>query len=128
MLTILQDMTDTMYKADGIGLAAPQIGILKRLVVIDIGDGLIKLINPTISEQSGEQQGIEGCLSVPGISGQVVRPQKVHIRAQDVTGGYFEMEETDLFARAICHEIDHLNGVLYIDKIVPGVITERFEK
>ena len=79
-------------------------------------------------EQSGEQQGIEGCLSVPGISGQVVRPQKVLIRAQDVTGGYFEMEGTGLFTRAICHEIDHLNGILFIDKIVPGAITEKFEK
>jgi peptide deformylase len=125
MLTLLEDMADTMYQEDGVGLAAPQVGVLKRLVVIDIGAGLIKLINPEIIEQSGQQQGIEGCLSVPGISGEVVRPQKVRIKAQNETGAYFELEGTDLLARAICHEIDHLNGVLFIDKILPDSIVDN---
>lgn len=125
VLTLLEDMADTMYQEDGVGLAAPQVGVLKRLVVIDIGAGLIKLINPEIMEQSGQKQGIEGCLSVPGISGEVVRPQKVRIKAQNETGAYFELEGTDLLARAICHEIDHLNGVLFIDKIVPDSIIDN---
>jgi peptide deformylase len=125
VLTLLEDMADTMYQEDGVGLAAPQVGVLKRLVVIDIGAGLIKLINPEIMEQSGQQQGMEGCLSVPGISGEVVRPQKVRIKAQNETGAYFELEGTDLLARAICHEIDHLNGVLFIDKIVPDSIVDN---
>ena len=125
VLTLLEDMADTMYQEDGVGLAAPQVGVLKRLVVIDIGAGLIKLINPKIMEQYGQQQGNEGCLSVPGILGEVVRPQKVRIKAQNETGAYFELEGTDLLARAICHEIDHLNGVLFIDKIVPDSIVDN---
>lgn len=125
VLTLLEDMADTMYQEDGVGLAAPQVGVLKRLVVIDIGAGLIKLINPEIIEQCGQQQGNEGCLSVPGILGEVVRPQKVRIKAQNETGAYFELEGTDLLARAICHEIDHLNGVLFIDKIVPDSIVDN---
>jgi peptide deformylase len=125
VLTLLEDMADTMYQEDGVGLAAPQVGVLKRLVVIDIGAGLIKLINPEIMEQSGQQHGMEGCLSVPGISGEVVRPQKVRIKAQNEKGAYFELEGTDLLARAICHEIDHLNGVLFIDKIVPDSIVDN---
>jgi peptide deformylase len=94
-------------------------------VVIDIGEGLIKLINPEIIEQSGQQQGMEGCLSVPDISGEVIRPQKVLIKAQNETGAYFELEGTDLLARAICHELDHLNGVLFIDKIVSDTIVDN---
>ncbi len=125
VLTLLEDMADTMYQEDGVGLAAPQVGVLKRLVVIDIGEGLIKLINPELMEQSGQQQGMEGCLSLPGISGEVVRPQKVRIKAQNETGAYFELEGNDLLARAICHEIDHLNGVLFIDKIVPDSIVDN---
>ncbi len=118
VLTLLDDMADTMYQQEGVGLAAPQVGVLKRLVVIDIGTGLKKLINPEIMEQSGRQQGVEACLSVPGISGEVVRPQKVRIKAQDETGSYIELEVNNLLARVICHEIDHLNGVLFIDKLV----------
>lgn len=118
ILMLLEDMAETMYKEEGVGLAAPQIGILRRLVVIDIGTGLTKLINPEIIEQGGQQQGIEGCLSVPGVTGEVIRPQRVRIRAQNETGAYIELEGNDLLARAICHEIDHLNGVLFIDKIV----------
>jgi peptide deformylase len=119
---LLDDMADTMYRANGVGLAAPQIGVLKRLVVIDIGEGLGKLVNPVIIEQSGEQQDMEGCLSVPDISGEVIRPQKVRIKAQNENGDYFEMEGTGLLARAFCHELDHLDGILFIDKTVPDTI------
>ena len=115
-------MADTMYRANGVGLAAPQIGVLKRLAVIDIGEGLVKLVNPVIIEQSGEQQDMEGCLSVPDISGEVIRPQKVRIKAQNENGDYFEMEGTGLLARAFCHELDHLDGILFIDKTVPDTI------
>lgn len=119
ILELLEDMAETMYKEDGVGLAAPQIGILKRLVVIDVGEGLIKLINPVIIEANGEQQGIEGCLSVPGVSGEVIRPQKVRIGAQNEKGEYIELEGEDLLARAFCHELDHLEGILFIDKMLP---------
>ncbi|MFA9379210.1 MAG: peptide deformylase [Lachnotalea sp.] len=98
---LLGDMADTMYQSNGVGLAAPQIGILKRLVVIDLGEGLIKLINPVILEQCGEQQDMEGCLCVPDILGEVLRPQKVRIKAQDENGDYFEMEGTDRNQRSI---------------------------
>ena len=119
ILELLDDMAETMYQEDGVGLAAPQVGILKRLVVIDVGEGLIKLINPVIIEASGEQQGIEGCLSVPGVSGEVIRPQKVRIEAQNEKGEYIELEGEDLLARAFCHELDHLEGILFIDKMLP---------
>ena len=125
---LLADMADTMYQANGVGLAAPQIGILKRLVVIDVGEGLIKLINPVILEQSGEQQDMEGCLSVPDISGEVLRPQKVRIKAQDENGNYFELEGTDLLARAFCHELDHLDGILFIDKTLPDTTVNNIEQ
>jgi peptide deformylase len=128
VLILLEDMVETMYKEEGVGLAAPQIGILRRLVVIDIGTGLIKLINPEIIEQDGQQQGIEGCLSVPGVTGEVIRPQRVRISAQDETGVYIELEGSDLLARAICHEIDHLKGVLFIDKTVsaPSIDSDSY--
>lgn len=119
ILELLEDMAETMYQEDGVGLAAPQIGILKRLVVIDVGEGLIKLINPVIMEANGEQQGIEGCLSVPGVSGEVIRPQKVRIGAQNEKGEYIELEGEDLLARAFCHELNHLEGILFIDKMLP---------
>ena len=119
ILELLEDMAETMYQEEGVGLAAPQIGILKRLVVIDVGEGLIKLINPVIIEASGEQQGIEGCLSVLGVSGEVIRPQKVRIGAQNEKGEYIELEGEDLLARAFCHELDHLEGILFIDKMLP---------
>ncbi|MBE5783850.1 MAG: peptide deformylase [Clostridiales bacterium] len=114
---LLRDMADTMYKADGVGLAAPQVGILRRVVVIDIGDGLIELINPEIIAQEGEQAGAEGCLSVPGRRGYVVRPNKVTVRAQDRKGQWFEITGEGLMARALCHEIDHLDGIVYVDKM-----------
>ena len=126
---LLRDMADTMYKAEGVGLAAPQIGILRRAVVIDIQDdhGLIELINPEIISAEGEQAGPEGCLSKPGRRGYVVRPQKVTVRAQDRHGKYFELTGEDLLARALCHEIDHLDGHLYID-IEDHEVTEEEEE
>lgn len=117
ILQILDDMADTMYNADGVGLAAPQVGILKRIVVIDIGDGLLELINPEIIETSGEQIGEEGCLSVIGESGIVIRPNIVKVRAYNRKGQLFEIEGEELLARAFCHEIDHLDGILYVDKV-----------
>ena len=118
LLTLLDDMADTMYDANGVGLAAPQVGILKRVVVIDIGDGLIELINPVILESSGSQTDDEGCLSVPGKSALVERPNYVKVQAVDREGNDFIIEGEELMARALCHEIDHLEGILYIDKVV----------
>lgn len=114
---LLRDMAETMYENEGAGLAGPQIGILRRAVVIDIGDerGLTELINPEIIHCEGEQGGAEGCLSKPGRQGFVVRPKKVTVRAQDRHGKTFELTGEDLLARCICHEVDHLNGVLYTD-------------
>ena len=111
---LIDDMLDTMYEAYGVGLAAPQVGILKRLVVIDVGEGPIVLVNPEIIETSGEQTGEEGCLSVPGKSGTVTRPNVVKIRALDQDMKPFEMEGEGLLARAFCHEIEHLDGILYV--------------
>lgn len=115
--TLLEDMADTMYKAEGVGLAAPQIGILRRVVVIDIGDGLVELINPVIVETSGSQCGREGCLSLPGRQAVVTRPNVVKVHAQDRFGNEIICEGEEFFARALCHELDHLDGVLYIDKM-----------
>lgn len=116
--TILDDMVDTMYEEDGVGLAAPQIGILRRLVVIDVDDGNVyKMINPKIIEYSGTQVDTEGCLSVPDIKGAVTRPQKVTVVYTDENGEEKTLIAEDLLARCICHEIDHLDGVLFIDKI-----------
>lgn len=114
---ILDDMVDTMYDADGVGLAAPQVGILRRYCVIDIGEGLVELVNPVIIEQSGEQSGQEGCLSVPGRYENVKRPMYVKVRAQNRHGENIVVEGEGLMARALCHEIDHLDGVVFIDKI-----------
>jgi peptide deformylase len=117
IIELLDDMAQTMYAADGVGLAAPQVGVLKRVVVIDIGDGIIELINPEIIETSGTQTDDEGCLSVVGEVGVVTRPYKVKVRAYNRKGQLFEMEGEELLARAFCHEIDHLNGILFVDKI-----------
>lgn len=115
---LLDDMVETMEYADGVGLAAPQIGVLRRAVVIDIGEGPMKLINPEIVDLEGEVVDIEGCLSVPGRSGTVSRPEWVKIKYTDIDGEEKTLEGRDLLARAICHEIDHLNGILYIDKMI----------
>ncbi|SHH09754.1 peptide deformylase [Tepidibacter thalassicus] len=117
IITLLDDMAETMYDADGVGLAAPQVGILKRVVIIDIGGGLIELINPEIIEQSGKQSDDEGCLSVPGKFGKVTRPNKVKVRAFNRKGEEIIIEGEGLLARALCHEIDHLEGILFIDKV-----------
>lgn len=117
---MLDDMKDTMYKAEGVGLAAPQIGILRRCCIVDVGDGLIELINPVIIEAVGEQTDNEGCLSLPGRSAVVTRPMKVTVRAQDRNGNNFTVTGEGLKARAFCHEIDHLDGILYIDKANKG--------
>ena len=114
---LIFDMMETMYDAYGVGLAAPQVGILKRLVVIDVGDGPIVLINPEILETSGEQTGDEGCLSVPGMAGQVTRPNYVKVKAMDEDMNEVIYEGTELLARAFCHEIDHLDGKMYTDLV-----------
>lgn len=121
LLVLIDDMLDTLYNAEGVGLAAPQVGILKRLVVIDVseeGNQPIVLINPEILETDGEQIGEEGCLSVPGKMGTVVRPNYVKVKAYNIKMEEFILEGSELLARALCHEIDHLNGVLYVDKVV----------
>lgn len=118
---LITDMLDTMYDAMGVGLAAPQVGILKRIVVIDVGEGPIVLINPEILETSGEQTGDEGCLSVPGMAGQVTRPNYVKVKALDVNMNEQIYEGEGLLARAFCHEIDHLDGKMYTELVEGGL-------
>ena len=119
--TLLDDMADTMYKADGVGLAAPQVGVLKRAVVIDVGEGLIELVNPEIIASEGAVVGPEGCLSVPERRGTVERPERVTVKAQNRDGREVQIEATELLAVALCHEIDHLDGVLYVDKMIEDI-------
>lgn len=114
---LLDDMYETMQEANGVGLAAPQVGILRRIAVVDVGGGKIELVNPEIIKESGEQTGDEGCLSFPGKWGEVTRPMKVTVKAQDRYGKEFKIKGTELLARAFCHEIDHLDGVVFIDKV-----------
>lgn len=122
---LIEDMVETMYHNDGVGLAAPQVGILRRVVVIDIGEGPIKLINPEIIDKEGESIDIEGCLSVPNRAGTVKRPEKVTIKYLDEQGQKKTIEGTGLLAKAFCHEIDHLNGILFIDKMIEEIIPEE---
>ena len=125
---LIDDMIDTMYEANGVGLAAPQVGVLKRIVVIDVsGEDLYVMINPRIVESSGEQTGQEGCLSVPGKSGVVTRPNYVKAVALDRNMKAFELEGTELLARAICHELDHLDGNLYVDKVEGALLDTTTE-
>ncbi len=128
ILSLLEDMADTMYRADGVGLAAPQIGVLKRMVVIDVGDGLYEMINPVILEQSGEQDGVEGCLSILGVLGKVKRPMNVTLKYTDRNGEDITIEASEFFARAICHELDHLDGILYKDKAYKMYTEKEFEE
>lgn len=117
---LLDDMKDTLLDANGVGLAAPQVGILRRVVVVDTGEEMLELVNPELLETSGEQEGAEGCLSVPGKYGLVKRPMVAKVRAQDRDGNWFEVEGEELIARCFCHEIDHLDGIVYTE------VMERF--
>ena len=125
---LLDDMYDTMQKAGGVGLAAPQVGILKRAVVIDIGEGKIELINPVIVSSDGEQTGQEGCLSVPGEYYDVTRPNRVTVKAQDRNGKEIEVTGEELLARALCHETDHLDGKLFLSKVEFDSIEDLYEE
>ena len=115
---LLQNMADTMYDAEGVGLAAPQIGVSKRVIVIDIGEGLLELINPEILEREGQDRQVEGCLSVPGVQGEVIRAYRVKVKGWDRKGEEKVIIGEGLLARVLQHEIDHLDGVLFVDKIV----------
>ena len=127
IVTLLDDMIETMNDANGVGIAAPQVGILKRVVVIDVGEGPIELINPFIFEEFGALTSPEGCLSVPGKWGTVTRPQKVTVRALNRNGEEFEMTGDGLLAKAFCHELDHLDGVVFVDKVEEYIDPENFE-
>ena len=131
LAVLLDDMVETMHMANGVGLAAPQVGMLRRVVVIDVGEGVIELVNPKIVAYSGEQEGVEGCLSFPGEWGLAKRPNYVKVRAQDRNGDEFEIDGEELLARAFCHEIDHLNGVVFkdvADRMLTAAEIEEMEK
>ncbi|MBA1333786.1 MAG: Peptide deformylase [Firmicutes bacterium] len=115
---LLDDMNETMKLAEGVGLAAPQVGVLKRVIIVDIGEGPIELINPQIMDTEGSKVEEEGCLSIPGKSGKVRRPYRVKVRGLDRTGKDIEVEGEGLLARALCHEIDHLDGILFVDRVI----------
>ena len=121
---LLDDMQETLEEANGVGLAAPQVGILRRVVIVDTGDGILELINPTLLETDGEQEGAEGCLSVPGKYGWVTRPYYAKVRAQDRNGEWFEAEGEELIARCFCHELVHLDGILYT-QVMDRFLTEE---
>lgn len=125
---LIDDMLETMYDANGVGLAAPQVGILKRIVVMDVGEGPIVMINPQILEVSGEQTGDEGCLSYPGKAGQVTRPNYVKARFQNEDMEWCEIEGTELLARCICHELDHLDGHMYTEKVEGPIHDVKYEE
>jgi peptide deformylase len=125
---LLSDMAETMYDAEGVGLAANQIGILKRIVVMDVGEGLVEMINPVIVSKSGSQNGPEGCLSLPGLSGKVTRAMTCKVRAQNRNGETFELEGNELLARCMQHEVDHLDGILFTDYLKPSEIENVVEK
>jgi peptide deformylase len=117
---LLDDMAETLEEANGVGLAAPQVGILRRVVIVDTGEEILELVNPTLLETDGEQEGAEGCLSVPGKYGLVRRPYYAKVRAQDRYGDWYEAEGEELIARCFCHELDHLDGIIYTE------VMERF--
>lgn len=121
---LLDDMAETLADANGVGLAAPQVGILRRVVIVDVGDEIVELVNPTMLETDGEQVGAEGCLSVPGKYGLVKRPYYAKVRAQDRNGEWFEVEGEELIARCFCHELDHLDGIVYTE-VMDRYLTEE---
>ena len=121
---LLDDMAETLAEANGVGLAAPQVGILRRVVIVDVGDEIVELVNPTMLETDGEQVGAEGCLSVPGKYGLVKRPYYAKVRAQDRNGEWFEVEGEELIARCFCHELDHLDGIVYTE-VMDRYLTEE---
>lgn len=125
---LLEDMAETMHGADGVGLAAPQVGVLRRVVVIDVGEGVIEFVNPVIIEREGEQECVEGCLSSPGQYGITKRPAKVKVRAQNRKGEFFEIEGEELLATACCHELDHLDGILFKTHVIRMLDPEELEK
>ena len=125
---LLNDMRDTLAEANGVGLAAPQVGILRRVVIVDTGEEILELVNPTMLETDGEQEGIEGCLSVPGKYGLVKRPYYAKVRAQDRDGNWYEAEGEELIARCFCHELDHLDGILYTQLMDRFLTEEELEK
>ncbi|HHX17923.1 MAG TPA: peptide deformylase [Clostridium sp.] len=127
ILTLLDDMAETMYYSKGVGLAAPQVGVLRRVVVIDVGDGLVELINPEVIKKEGEQKEVEGCLSLPGVAGEVIRPERVVVSALNRKGEEITLEGEGLLARAFCHEIDHLDGILFVDKVIRFIDKEDIE-
>jgi peptide deformylase len=128
LAALLEDMKETLLDAGGVGLAAPQVGILRRIVVIDGGDEMLELINPELLESSGEQEGPEGCLSVPGEWGLVKRPYYAKVRAQDRHGEWFEVEGEELMARCFCHELEHLDGHLYREHVIRYLTPEELEE
>ena len=124
---LLDDMAETLAQANGVGLAAPQVGILRRVVIVDTGEEILELVNPTMLETSGEQCGAEGCLSVPGKYGLVKRPNYAKVRAQDREGNWFEAEGEELIARCFCHELDHLDGIVYTEVMERFLTDEELE-
>ena len=125
--TLLDDMRETLIESGGVGLAAPQVGILRRVVLVDTGDEILELINPTMVETAGQQEGAEGCLSVPGKYGLVKRPNYAKVRAQDRNGDWYEAEGEELIARCFCHELDHLDGIIYTEVMERFLTEEELE-
>ncbi len=128
LATLIDDMKETVVHANGVGLAAPQVAVLRRVVVVDLGEEIVELVNPRILEQEGEQDGLEGCLSVPERYGMVKRPMRVKIEAQDRHGDWYEYEGEDLIARCFCHELEHLDGHLYTEKAYRMLTEEEYEE
>ena len=128
LATLIDDMVETMHRANGVGLAAPQVGILRRVVVIDIGEGVIELVNPKIIAYSGEQESLEGCLSCPGEWGITRRPDYVKVKAQDRNGKEFTVDGKELLAKAFCHELDHLDGVIFKQVAIRMLTPEEIEE
>lgn len=125
---LIEDLIDTMYEADGVGLAAPQVGVRKRIAVVDVGEGPVVLINPEVVYAEGEQTGTEGCLSVPGKCGTVTRPMKVRVKTLNENMEWIEIEGEELFARAMLHEMDHLDGIMYVDKVEGELMDTEYEE